>query len=177
MNGEKENKTFAGETPRNRTIIERIRKEGYYALLFRQEDFMEGVAWAANVVNDFKKYVRLYRDRIVIPFTEISFRKGDLINAHFIMIFYYKMKKNLVQVEELKEGLFTVAKLQNVQPEDVEIMKRWDNHILLAKTKQDSGDLSAVDIGALRGTEVKYERYSGIVAKEVSKFQEDLAKL
>lgn len=176
MSGEKESRTFEGALHRNPTV-DRIRKEGYYSLLFSKTEFMDGVVWASNIINDFKKFYRPHRDRIVIPIDEMSFRKDDLVNAHFLMVFYYKMKKNLVLVEEVKEGLFAVAKFQSVLPEDVEVMKKWDKHLNLTKQKQDSGDMGAVDMRSLQGTEVKYERYSGIVAREIAKFQEDLAKL
>lgn len=176
MSGERESKAFEGTLSRN-PIVERIRKEGYYSLLFSKTDFMDGVVWASNLVNDFKKFYRPHRDRIVIPIDEMSFRKDDLVNAHFLMVFYYKMKKNLVLVEEIKEGLLGVAKFQSVVPEDIEIMKRWDKQVSLTKQKQESGDRSALDNGSLRGTEIKYERYSGIVAREIAKFQEELTKL
>lgn len=176
MNDERENKSFEGTLSRN-PIVDRIRKEGYYALLFSKTDFMDGVVWASNVVTDFKKFYRFHRDRIVIPIDEMPFRKDDLVNAHFLMVFYYKMKNNLVQAEEIKEGLSAVAKFQNVPAEDIEIMKKWDQHMSLTKQKQESADRDSIDIGPLRGTEIKYERYSGIVAREMAKFQEDLAKL
>ena len=168
---------FSGVLPQNKSIIDRIRKDGYYGMLFNKTDFMDAVVWASNVVSDYKDYYRLHKDRIVIPETEMPFRKDDLINAHFLMIVYYKTRGNRVLVEELKEGLFSVAKFQKIPEEDIETMKRWDNYVLVAKRKQDSGDLSATNLGSLQGTEIKYERYSGTVAREVAKFQEDLAKL
>ncbi len=173
----REEREFAGALPKNRAIVERIRKDGYYGMLFNKADFMDAVVWAANVVYDYKDFYRPHRDRIVVPEAEMPFRKDDLINAHFLMIVYYKMRENLVLMEELKQSLFSVAKFQRVPDEDVETMKRWDNYILLARQKQDSGDLSGKGIGSLQGTEVKYERYSGVVTKEVTKYQEDLAKL
>ena len=177
MGKERENREFAGVLPKNQFIVERVRKEGYYSMLFNKADFMEAVVWAANVVYDFKDFYRLNKDRIVIPEAESPFRKDDLINAHFLMIVYYKMKENLIMAEELKQGLFNVARFQHVPAEDVEIMKKWDDYVRCSKQKQETGDLSGSSLGSLQGTEIKYERYSGIVAREIAKYQEDLAKL
>jgi hypothetical protein len=174
---EREEREFAGIMPKNKRIVDKIRSEGYIGLMFNKSDFMDGVVWAANVVYDYKDFLRPHKDRSVIPNSELPFFKEDLINAHYLMIIYYKMKDNLVQLEEQKFSLLTLAKFQNVAAEDKDIIKKWDQNMMLAQQKTDSGDLSGYDMSVLHGTEDKYKRYTKLVADEMKKYQEEIKKL
>jgi hypothetical protein len=177
MKPKPEEREFGGVLPKNKRIVDKIRSEGYFALLFNKSDFMDGVVWAANVVYDYKDFLRSYMDRSVIPKDELPFFKEDLINAHLLMIIYYKMRDNLVQLEEQKFSLYTLAKFQNVAPEDKEIIKKWDQNMMLAQRKTDSGDLSGYDMSVLQGTEDKYKNYTKLVSDEMKKYQEDIKTL
>jgi hypothetical protein len=177
MSPKREENEFVGVQPKNKRVIDKIRKEGYFGLMFNKSDFMDGVVWAANVVYDYKDFLRLQRDRSVIPSDELPFLKDDLINAHLLMIIYYKMKDNLVQLEEQKLSLYTVAKFQNVRIEDKDIIKKWDENMKLAQQKTDSGDLSGYDMSSLHGTEEKYKKYTKLVSDEMKKYQEEIKNL
>jgi hypothetical protein len=168
---------FAGVLPKNKRIVDRIRSEGYFGLMFNKSDFMDGVVWSANIVSDYKNFYRLYEDRSVMPEDELPFLKDDLIKAHFIMIIYYKMKENLVQLEEQKLSLYTVAKFQQVPPEDKDIIKKWDENMKLAQQKTDAGDLSGYDTSSLHGTEEKYRNYTKLVSDEIKKCQDEIKNL
>ncbi|MDR1943727.1 MAG: hypothetical protein LBQ19_02800 [Synergistaceae bacterium] len=172
-----EKREFAGIEPKNKWIVDRIRKEGYLGMMFNKDDFMDAVVWAANIVYDYMDFFRAHRDRSVIPIGELPFLKDDLKNAHLLMIVYYKVKDNLVQFEEMKLSLFTMAKFQSVDTGDVEIIKKWDENMMLAQQKTDSGDLSGYDMASLHGTEEKYRRYAVMVSDEMKKYQEEIVKV
>jgi hypothetical protein len=177
MRPKSEEREFAGAQPKNKRIVDKIRSEGYFGLMFNKSDFMDGVVWAANVVYDYKDFLRPHKERSVIPIRELSFLKEDLINAHFLMIIYYKMKDNLVQLEEQKLSLFSVAKFQNVAIDDADIIKKWDKNMQLAQQKTDSGDLSGFDMSDLHGTEDKYKFYTKLVSDEMKKYQEEIKNI
>jgi hypothetical protein len=145
--------------------------------MFNKDDFMDGVVWAANIVYDYRDFFRNQRDRSVIPRKELPFLKEDLLNAHFLMIIYYKMRDNLVQLEEQKLSLYTIAKFQEVSPDDMDMIKKWDENMKLAQQKTDSGDLSGYDTSALQGTEDKYKNYTRLVSDEIRKYQDEIKKL
>jgi hypothetical protein len=173
----REEREFAGAQPKNRRIIDKIRSEGYLGLMFNKSDFMDGVVWAANVVYDYKDFFKPHNERSVIPLEELPFLKEDLINSHFLMIIYYKMRDNLVQLEEQKISLLSVAKFQHVSKSDADIIKMWDKNMQLAQQKTDSGDLSGYDMSDLQGTEDKYKFYTKLVSDEVKKYQEEIKNL
>jgi hypothetical protein len=173
----REKTEFVGAQPKNKRIADKIRSEGILAIMFNKDDFMDAVVWAANVVYDFRDFFKAHRDRSIIPFKTLPFFKEDLINAHFMMIIYYKMKENLVQLEEQKLSLFSVAKFQKIDASDEEIVMKWDENMVLAQQKSDSGDLSAYDMSALHGTEDVYKKYTKLVSEEMKKYQEDVKKL
>ncbi|MDR3254569.1 MAG: hypothetical protein LBT31_03245 [Synergistaceae bacterium] len=177
MAQKREEREFVGAQPKNKRIADRIRTEGVYGVMFNKDDFMDGVVWAANVVYDFRDFFKTHRDRNIVPIKSLPFFKEDLINAHFLMIIYYKMKDNLVQLEEQKLSLFTVAKFQKIEADDEDIVKRWDENMMLAQQRIDSGDLSGYDMSQLHGTEETYKKYTKLVSLEMKKYQEEIKKL
>ena len=176
MARKKEEREFKGIQPRNKSISDRIRKDGYMGMMFNKEDFLDSVIWAANIVYDYKDFYQKFRDRSVVPLSELPFWKEDLINAHFLMVEYYKKKQNLVFAEEFRMSLMTVAKFQIIADADIKIMERWDEHFEKTKLEERFGDITGGDIGDLIGTEGIFKRYSDMVLKESDKFQKELAK-
>jgi hypothetical protein len=174
---EETTREFAGIEPKNKRIVDRIRKESYFGMMFNKDDFMDAVVWAANVVYDYMDFFRAHRDRSIIPIGELPFLKDDLKNAHLLMIVYYKVKDNLVQFEEMKLSLFSMAKFQNIDFGDIDIIKKWDENMRLAQKKTDSGDLSGYDMTPLHGTEERYRRYAVMVSEEMKKYQEEIVNL
>jgi hypothetical protein len=168
---------FVGAQPKNKGIVDRIRAEGYMGVMFNKDDFMDAVIWAANIVVSYREFLKDHRERSVIPIKDLPFLKEDLENAHFLMIIYYKMKDNLVLLEEQKLSLYSVAKFQDVLASDIDIMKKWDENMRLAQQKTDSGDLGGYDMSQLHGTEEKYKRYSTMVSNAMKKYKEKLSKL
>ena len=74
----KEDREFVGVLPRNQAIVDKIRKDGYYAVLFNNIDFMDAVVWAANLTYDFKDFLSNYGSKAIIPQSELLVRKDDL---------------------------------------------------------------------------------------------------
>jgi hypothetical protein len=177
MRPKRSEREFSGVEPKNKAIIDKVRRDGYIGVMFNKEDFMDAVVWSANVVYDYKDYYVSHRERIVVPVDDLPFWKPDIVNAHILMIHYYKMRENLVLVEELVQSLRTVAKFQPVKPEDMELMKRWDEYTTLVQRKMDHGDFSDLDIGDLKGTETTYERYRAMVDAEISNLMAQVAKI
>ena len=177
MKPRRDEREFAGVRPRNQSIVDRVRKEGHVGVMFNKDDFMDAVVWAANIVYDYKDFFASHRERIVIPKNDLPFWKPDLINAHILMIVYYQMKQNYVLVEELKQSLKTVAKFQDIDPDDIELMRKWDDYMSIIREQMEKDDFGDYDIGDLQGTEKKYEHYSQIVAKEVEELKEKVAQL
>ena len=172
----REEREFQGAQPRNKAISDRIRKDGYLGMMFNKEDFLDAVIWAANIVYDYRDFFAKFKDRVVIPMTELPFWKEDLVNAHFLLIIYYKMKQNLVFSEEFKVSLMTVAKFQIVADADIKVMERWDAHFEKTKLEERFGDIASGDIGDLIGTEKIFKHYSDMVTKEAEKYQNEIAK-
>jgi hypothetical protein len=177
MNSGRGKGEFAGAQPKNKRIADKIRGGGILGVMFNKDDFMDGVVWAANVVYDFRDFLKTHRSRSIVPIKTLPFFKEDLVNAHFMMIIYYKMKENLVQIEEQKLSLFTVAKFQKIDLDDEEIVMKWDENMMLAQQKTDSGDLSGYDTKELHGTEETYKKYTKLVSEEMKKYQEEIKKL
>jgi hypothetical protein len=167
---------FIGARPKNQSIVSRVRDHGYLSVMFNKEDFMDAVVWAANVVYEYNDFFGLNKSkRIVIPQSELPFLKQDVVNAFFIMLLYYNMKQNFVLVEQLKQGLYTVARYQKIADEDVELMKLVDERIAKAGEGDDDG-FNFNEGAELRGAEKRYSRYSGLVTAEIEKFREECAK-
>ena len=168
---------FAGVQPKNREIIDMIRRDGYIGVMFNKEYFMDAIVWAANMVYEYKDFYAPLEDRIAIPLSRLQVWKSDLINAHMLLIIYYNLKENFINVEEFRESLYTLAKFQEIAAEDANIVERWADYIVDAKEKMDMGDFSASDIGSLQGTEPIYERYKNMVADEVEQYKAEVEKV
>ena len=167
---------FVGVLPRNRTIVDQIRRMGYLSVMFNKDDFMDAVIWASNLVNDYERFASSQKDRVVIPIEELPYEKPDLVSAFILLIIYYHRKGNLIVAEELKKSFWTVAKFQNIPIEDVPVMAGWDEFMSEAKRRMDRDDFSTPEIGKLEGTEKKFEHYKALIAKEKEAFQEELRK-
>lgn len=167
---------FAGVQPKNREIVDLIRREGYIGVMFNKDNFMDAAVWAANMVYEYRDFYAPLEDRIVIPISMLQVWKSDLVNAHLLMVIYYNIKQNFVNVEEFKESLYTLAKFQEIAPDEVNTMDKWADYMTEAKEKMDLGDFSASDIGSLQGTEWIYECYKKKVADEVEKYKAELLK-
>ena len=167
---------FVGVMPRNKTIVDQIRRQGYIGVMFNKDDFMDAVIWASNLVNDYERFTASVKDRVVIPIEELPYEKPDLVNAFILLIIYYHRKGNLVVAEELKKHFWTVAKFQDIPHENVSVMAGWDEYMSEAKRRMDRDDFSTPEIGKLEGTEKIFEHYKALIAKEKESFQEELRK-
>ncbi|MDR3332423.1 MAG: hypothetical protein LBT08_07330 [Synergistaceae bacterium] len=167
---------FDGNLPKNRVIVDKIRKEGVLGVMFNKDDFMAAVKWATNLAYGYKDFYAPHKDRMVIPLSDLPFLKQDLVQAHLIMINYYKAKDNLEQVESMKSSLITLAKFQEVAEEDMETMRLWDEYMLASKQTLDVEAFGRYDMGALRGKGHLYERFSKLVAKEIGKFEAEVGR-
>ena len=167
---------FAGVLPRNRAVVDLIRREGYIGVMFNKDDFMDAVIWSSNLVNDYERFLGAQGDRVVIPLEELPYEKPDLINAFILLIIYYHRKGNLIVAEELKKLFSTVAKFQKILPDDIPVMAGWDAYMSEAKRRMDHDDFSTPEIGNLEGTEKKYEHYKAMVAEERGSFKEKLQR-
>ena len=168
---------FRGIRIENTSIVHKVRKEGYLGVMFNKSDFMDAVVWAANLVYEYRDYFKSHMREVVVSEEDLPFLKEDLENAHCILISYYKMKKNLVLAEEFKMSLLTVARFQKVKTEDVGIMAEWNEFLQMVQEKEESGDFAGYDIGNLKGSEQTYERYARMVADEVDRYRDVIAKL
>jgi hypothetical protein len=176
----REVREFSGVMPKNQSILSRVRDHGYVGVMLNKEDFMDAVVWAANMVYEYKDFFAAMKRRIVIPLSELPYWKQDIINAHFIMLNYYNMKKNFVLLEEFKLSLYTIARFQEIAEEDIDVMKRWDSHIAELQQRDSSNDFNIpedTDDPTLRGTEKKYEDYSRLVTNEIESFRAVFTKL
>jgi hypothetical protein len=162
--------------PRNRFIVDKIRKDGHLGVMFNKDDFLDAVMWAANLIYTYRDFYASHKDRMVIPVDILPFWKEDLVNAHMIMINYYSVKGNQEQLDLMKRNLKTLAKFQKVKEEDIETMKHWDEYLLASSQELDVASLGRHDMGALRGKGDMYEYYSKLVSKETEKYESDLKK-
>jgi hypothetical protein len=167
---------FAGAQPKNKFIVDKIRKDGYLGVMFNKNDFLDAVMWASNIIYSYRDFYAQHKDRMVIPISDLPFWKQDLVNAHMIMINYYNVRSNTEQLDFMKSNLKTLAKFQEVAPEDVETMKHWDEYLLASNQELDVVSLGHFDKGNLRGKGEKYERYSKLVSKEIENYEKELAK-
>jgi hypothetical protein len=166
---------FVGAQPKNLSVVSRIRDHGYLGVMFNKEDFMDAVVWAANVVYEYNDFFNSHHsERIVTPQSELPFLKQDVVNAFFIMLLYYNMKQNFILVEQLKQGLYTVARYQKIADEDIDLMKSVDERI--AKEKDDDDGFNFNNETELHGAEKRYSQYASLVTAEIEKFREECAK-
>jgi hypothetical protein len=173
----KEEMEFVGARPKNQSVVSRIRDHGYVGVMFNKEDFMDAVVWSANVVFEYKDFFNSHKsERIVIPLKELPFIKQDVINAHFIMLLYYNMKMNFVLVEQLKQGLYTVARYQKIADADIELMKRVDERVAKAQANDREEGFNFILEPELRGAEKQYKYYSSLVTREIEKFRDECSK-
>jgi hypothetical protein len=172
-----ENREFVGAMPKNKFIVDKIRKEGCMGVMFNKSDFLDAVMWSANTIYSYKDFYSAHKDRMVIPIDDLPFWKQDLVNAHMIMINYYNVRENREQLEIMKRSLMTVAKFQKVLNEDIETMKNWDEYLLASNHELDVTVFGRYDMGKLRGKGDRYEHYSKLVSKEIEAFNEELRKM
>ena len=168
----KEEMEFVGESPKNRSIISRIRSQGYMSVMFNKEDFLDGVVWAANVVFEYRDFFNSRKSELIVTsLDELPFLKPDVINAHFLLIHYYKRKENFVLVEQFKQSLYSVARFQKIAADDAELMKKVDER--LARRTKDENDFNFNTEPELRGAEKKYNQYAAMVTAEIEKFRDE----
>lgn len=172
----REIREFCGEMPKNRSIVSRIRDNGYYGVLMNKDDFMDAVVWSANIVYEYKDFFSGHRHRIVIPLIELPFWKEDLVNAHFIMLIYYNMKNNFILMEELKLSLYTVARFQNIAEEDIRVIERWDKYSMRPDKNQEVQEINAEPAG-LGSANRTLDRYSRLVTQEIEKYRSEFTKV
>ena len=135
----KEDREFIGVLPKNQAIIDKIRRDGYYAVLFNNADFMDAVVWAVNLTYDFKDFLSGYENKTVVSQLELLVRKDDLYNAHIIMIIYYRMKKNIILMEECKLNLMNLARFQLIPEEHLLIVQDWVAAIMQSESAREAG--------------------------------------
>lgn len=167
---------FVGAQPRNRNILDVIRKDGYLGVMFNNDDLLDAVIWSSNYIDAYERHCNALGERVVIPMSELGdFRKKDLIDAYLILIIYYHRRSDFMQVEALKTGFMTVAKFQELPEEDVKIMKHWDAYMEEVKKRMEQDDFSAPEMD-MAGTGNKYEHYKTVVQQEQERFKEELRK-
>jgi len=167
---------FIGGQPKNLSIVRCIRDHGYIGVMFNQEDFMDAVVWSANAVYEYGSFFESYKlEQIVIPIEEFPFEKQDLENAHMIMIVYYNMKENFVLVEKIKQSLYTMARFQKIEDNDIELMKKISERMTEAKRRSEH-DFNFHDMQGLPGAEKKINYYSSRVTEQIEKYMEQCIK-
>ncbi|MDR1471254.1 MAG: hypothetical protein LBS75_01910 [Synergistaceae bacterium] len=173
----REVREFCGEMPKNKSIVSRIRDNGYYGVLLNKDDFMDAVVWSANLVYEYRDFFLNHKRRIVIPLAELPFWKKDLVNAHFIMLIYYNMKSNFVLVEEFKLSLYTVARFQDVAEEDIRTLEQCDKRSFQSEMDRGSRDIAPepgeLELGESNKT---CERYSRLVTQEIERYRSEFLK-
>ncbi|MDR1966880.1 MAG: hypothetical protein LBQ36_09230 [Synergistaceae bacterium] len=173
----REAREFVGARPKNQSIVSRVRDHGFMAVMMNKEDFMDAVVWAANVVYEYKDFFGAKcSNRIVISLSELPFLKLDVVNAHFIMLFYYNMKQNFVLIEQLKQSLYTAARFQKIAEKDVELMKQVDERMTRFRDPLSEDGFNFPTDRELQGAEKQYDFYSHLVTEEIEKFREECAK-
>ena len=173
----KEDREFIGVLPKNQAIIDKIRRDGYYAVLFNNADFMDAVVWAANLTYDFQDFLSGYENKTVISQLELLVRKDDLYNAHIIMIIYYRMKKNIILMEECKLNLMNLARFQLIPEEHLSIVQDWVAAIMQSESAREAGAYQTSIISSLKATESIYKNYEKIVDEEMKRYKVELEKL
>ena len=167
---------FIGAQPKNSSIIYRIRDHGYVGVMFNNDDFLDAVVWAANIVYEYDNFFDSRKsERVLIPLDELPFLKLDVENAHMIMLVYYKMKQNFVLAEKVKQSLYTLARFQKIADEDKEIMKKIGERIADAEKRHEE-EFNFYDIPELTGSEKKYNSYASRVTDQIEKYREECAK-
>jgi hypothetical protein len=174
--GKKEVMEFIGARPKNQSIVSRVRDHGYMSVMFNNDDFIDAVVWATNVVYEYNGFFSAGQsDRVVIPMEELPFLKLDVENSHFLLLIYYNMRKNYVLVEQMKQSLYTLARFQKIDPADIEMMKRVDKRMAeAAKTGEYGFNFNSEP--ELEGGEKKYHCYSRLVTDQIEKYREECAK-
>lgn len=173
----REDREFIGVLPKNQAIIDKIRRDGYYAVLFNNTDFMDAVVWAANLTYDFKDFLSGYENKTIISQLDLLVRKDDLYNAHIIMIIYYRMKKNIILMEECKLNLMNLARFQLIAEEHLSIVNDWVVAIMENESAREAGAYQFIENQALKGTEPIYKKYEKMVDEEMKRYKAELEKL
>jgi hypothetical protein len=166
---------FVGQSPKNQSIVSRIRSLGYTSVMFNKEDFLDAVVWAANIVFEYRGFFDSRKSAFTVTsLDELPFLKMDVVNAHFLLMHYYNRKENFVLVEQFKQSLYSVARFQKITPDDAELMKKVDER--LAQQTKDENDFNFNAEPELRGAEKKYNQYAAMVTAEIEKFRDECVK-
>jgi hypothetical protein len=173
----KEEMEFVGQRPKNQSIVSRIRDLGYTSVMFNKEDFLDAVVWAANVVFEYKGFFNSRKSELIVTSIDgLPFLKQDVINAHFLMMYYYNMKGNFVLVEQFKQSLYSVARFQKIAAEDAELMEKVEERLSQKNKDKDENDFNFNTEPELRGAEKKYNQYAAMVTSEIEKLREECVK-
>jgi hypothetical protein len=142
---------FIGASPRNSAIASSVRANGYMAMMMNSRDMMDAVVWASNLVHSYTGFFSsgILKTKVVLPLGELPFSKDDVVNAHFVLLSYYGMKKNFALIEPLKQSLYTVARFQEMGKDNARAVEK---------------------------DEKKYARYSALVTAEIEHFREECAR-
>jgi hypothetical protein len=172
---EREEIEFVGEKPKNKSIVTQIRNHGYMGVMFNNDDFLDAVVWATNVVFEYRNFFKSRGPKLVVTsLDDLPFIKLDVINAHFLLIHYYNMKGYFVPVEQFKQSLYSVARFQKIAAEDAEMIKRLGKRLSPNTKNENYFNFSAKH--ELCGTEKKYNQYAAMVTAEIEKFREECVK-
>ena len=175
-NKQSEKMEFTGRQPKNMSIVYRIRDHGYMDVMFNNDDFIDAVVWATNVVYEYDDHFNSNKfERVVIPLEELPFLKLDIENAHMLLLIYYNMRQNFVLVEKIKQSLYTVARFQKIADEDAPLMKKIGERMAEA-AKNHERDFKFDDKPELTGAEKKYNSYAHMVTEQIEKYREECAK-
>ncbi|MDR3164456.1 MAG: hypothetical protein LBU13_02665 [Synergistaceae bacterium] len=171
----KEEIEFVGQRMKNQSIVSRIRDHGYMGVMFNNEDFLDAVVWAANVVFEYRDFFNSRKSEVIVAsLNELPFFKLDVINAHFVLLHYYNMKKNFVLVEQFKQSLYSVARFQKIADADADVIKKADER--LSQSIKNEDDFNFNTEPELHGAEKKYNQYASLVTAEIEKFRDECMK-
>ena len=168
---------FIGAKPKNMSVIRRVRDHGYMGVMFNNDDFIDAVIWAANIVHAYGNFLEINKiEQIVIPLEELPFDKPDVENAHMLMLIYYDMKQNFMLAEKMKQSLYTLARFQRIEENDMILMKKIGERMAEA-AKRDELDFNFNDMSELTGAERKYNYYASRVTDQIEVYREKCMKI
>ncbi|GHV32627.1 hypothetical protein FACS1894167_15630 [Synergistales bacterium] len=177
----KQTREFFGSSPRNSDIADKIRSDGYVGVMFDQKEFIDAVIWAANVVYEYMDFFRDFSNRAVASVKELPYLREDLLNAHQIMIIYYKMKKDLVFSEEFKLSLYTIAIFQDMEQGHASVVKAVEDRMTENGDTPSALSLSSIGVDApkIDGADAKklYDHYVALAHSDSKKYKELAEKL
>ena len=93
------------------------------------------------------------------------------------MIIYYRMKKNIILMEECKLNLMNLARFQLIPEEHLLIVQDWVAAIMQSESAREAGAYQTSIISSLKATESIYKNYEKIVDEEMKRYRVELEKL